>query len=56
MIHIRITGTPQEIEQFIKTLSLYFFIQNISKSYQNSNSRFVRVYATIDLERKNEDE
>lgn len=56
MIRIRITGTPQEIEQFIKTLSLYFFIQNISKSYQNSNSRFVRVYATIDLERKNEDE
>ena len=56
MIRLRITGIPHEVDAFIEAVSLYFFVANISKSYQNSGSPFVRVYATIDLERKKEDE
>ncbi len=56
MIRIRITGTRKEVDAFIEKLSLCFFVSDISKSYQNSNSPLIRVYMTVDSEREKENE
>lgn len=50
MIKIRITGLPDEMDCFLKKLRELFYVSVESKSYKNSNSKYVRRY--IDIEER----
>jgi hypothetical protein len=54
MIKIRITGLPDELECFLNELRKHFSVLNVSKPYQNSNSKFVRIYADVQEDKNNE--
>ena len=55
MVKIRITGLPEELENFLTELKKFFFILNVSKSYKDSKSKYVRKYVDI-VKRGNENE
>lgn len=51
MIKVRLTGLPIEIEKATEVLKTNFDILDISKNYQDRNSSYVRLYATIEVKR-----
>lgn len=50
MIKTRLTGLPADLDSFLNDFKRYFLVSEESKSYQNSNSKFVRKY--MDVEEK----
>lgn len=54
MIKIRITGLPDELGYFLNELRKHFSVLNVSKHYENSNSKFVRIYADVQEDKDDE--
>ncbi len=50
MIKIRITGLPDDVDNFLSKLGELFSVMDESKPYKNSNSKFVRKY--VDIEKR----
>lgn len=55
MIKIKITGLPNEVDSFLNDLRGLFSVSDESKSYPNSNSKYVRKYVDVE-NRRNEHE
>lgn len=48
MIKLRITGLPGDVNSFLDKVKELFSVTDESKSYPNSNSKFVRKYVNIE--------
>ncbi|HEX3037968.1 MAG TPA: DUF3970 family protein [Oscillospiraceae bacterium] len=53
MLKIRLTGLPDEVDSFLSILRKLFCVTDESKSYKNSNSKYVRKY--FDVEKRGND-
>lgn len=55
MLKIRLTGTINELDDFVDELSLYsgYLVKSVSSPYENRDGKTFRVY--IELEQNNEE-
>jgi len=52
VLKIRITGLPDDVDSFLDDLRELFSVTDETKSYPNSNSKFVRKYVDVDIEKE----
>ena len=52
MVKLRLEGIPAEVDRTVESLRENFQLLQISKSYQNRNSEYVRIYIDAEILKK----